>query len=204
MDFLPNADPNLMYYNKLLYKTVMLFVIVGGVNWLVVGIAGKDLLKDLLGRKYASWLYIVVGICALLLAFRRDVYLPFLGETLVPAGALSLKTPQGANESVEVRTRPGAKVLFWASEPDPNGSEKVLKSWKEAYGEYENSGVVQAGEDGKAILRVRGPPQPYKVPMKGKLEPHVHFRVEDAHGFLGRVQTVYMKSGVIEAFASSI
>ncbi len=204
MDILPNADPNLMYWNKKIYKMVMLLMIVGGVNWLVVGIAGKDLLKDFLGRKYASWLYIVVGVCALLLAFRRDVYLPFLGETLVPAGALSLKTPQGANESVEVRTRPGAKVVFWAAEPDPNGSEKVLKSWKEAYGEYENSGVVVAGEDGKAILRVRGPPQPYKVPMKGKLEPHVHFRVEDAHGFLGRVQTVYMKSGVIEGFASSI
>jgi uncharacterized membrane protein YuzA (DUF378 family) len=204
MDFLPNTDPNMMYWNKKLYKAVMFFVIVGGVNWLVVGIAEKDLLKAFLGRKWAHWLYIVVGVCALLLAFRRDVYLPFLGQTLIPAGALSLKTPQGANESVEVRTRPGAKVIYWASEPDPNGSDKQVKSWKEAYGEYENSGVVIAAEDGKAILRIRGPPQPYKVPMKGKLAPHVHFRVEDAHGIFGSVQTVYMKTGKIEGFAGSL
>ena len=204
MDIFPNADPNLMYYNKKLYMIVVLLVLIGGINWLIVGIAGTDLLKGLIGRRYASYLYITVGIATLLLAFRRDVYLPFLGQTLVPAAALELKTPQGANESVTITTRPGAKVLYWAAEPDPNGSDKVLKPWNEAYGNNENSGVVKAAEDGKAILRIRGPPQAYRVPMKGRLEPHVHFRVEESHGMLGRVQSVFIASGKVEPFASSL
>jgi len=204
MDLFPSADPSLMYYNKKIYMLVVLLVIVGGVNWLVVGLAGFDPVRAVLGRKWSSWLYVVVGLAALLLAFRRDVYLPFLGQTLMPAAALSLKTPQGANQSVEVTTRPGAKVVYWAAEPNPNGSDKVVKSWNEAYGANENSGVVQAGEDGKAILRIRGPPQAYKVPMKGKLAPHIHFRVEGDHGFFGRVQTIYVQSGKIEAFSGAV
>lgn len=204
MDIFPNADPSLMYYNKKFYMLIVGLVIIGGINWLVVGIAGTDLLKDLIGRRYSAYLYITVGIATLLLAFRRDVYLPFLGQTLVPAAALELKTPQGANESVSITTRPGAKVLYWAAEPDPNGGDKVIKAWNEAYGKNENSGVVKAAEDGKAILRIRGPPQAYRVPMKGRLEPHVHFRVEEDHGMLGRVQTAYVNSGKVEAFSSSL
>lgn len=204
MDIFPNADPSLMYYNKKIYMIVVLLVIVGGINWLIVSLAGTDVLKGFLGRRWSTYLYMTVGVATLLLAFRRDVYLPFLGQTLVPAAALELKTPQGANESVTITTRPGAKVLYWAAEPDPNGSSKVLKSWNEAYGNNENSGVVKAAEDGKAILRIRGPPQAYRVPMKGRLAPHVHFRVEEAHGMLGRVQTVYVESGKVEAFSDTV
>jgi hypothetical protein len=37
--------------------------------------------------------------------------------------------------------------------------------------------------------------------MKGQLMPHVHFRIADKNGFLGRVQTVFVKDGQIEGFA---
>jgi len=42
------------------------------------------------------------------------------------------------------------------------------------------------------------------VPFKGRLEPHIHFRVEEEHGFLGRVQTVFVKSGHVEGFADML
>jgi uncharacterized membrane protein YuzA (DUF378 family) len=204
MDIFSSADPSLMYYTKMAYKVIMLFVIIGGINWLVVGASGSDYLKQYIGRKYASWLYIVVGICAILLAFRRDVYLPFLGETVLPGSALSLRTPQGANDSVTITTKPMAKVIYWAAEPAPHDNGKDVPSWSVAYGEYDNGGIVQADDQGKAILRIRGPPQPYKVPMKGRLAPHVHFRVETGKGMFGRIQTVYVKTGAIEGFADSI
>jgi len=180
---------------------VIALVLVGGVNWLAVGVLGKDLVRLVASPKVARVIYVVVGLSALGLLFQRDIYLPFLGETLVPAAALAPKSPQGANDQVTITTKPGAKVVFWASEPNPTGG--ALQTWKEAYGEYENSGVAVADDRGKALLRFRGPPQAYTVPVHGRLESHVHFRV--AHdGMLGRVQTYFLKDGRVEGFADML
>jgi hypothetical protein len=123
-----------------------------------------------------------------------------LGETLVPAGALAPKSPQAANDQVTITTKPGAKVIYWASEPNPTAGADT-PSWKEAYGSYENSGVAVADDRGKALLRFRGPPQAYSVPMHGRLDSHIHFRVADDNGFVGRVQTYFLKDGRVEGFA---
>jgi uncharacterized membrane protein YuzA (DUF378 family) len=189
-----------MYVQKKLYMLAILLILVGSVNWLSIGLFGEDLVRCVLPPRFAKWVYVAVGLAALPLIFQRDIYLPFLGETIVPGGALALKTPQNANDQVTVRTRPGAKVIFWAAEPNPNQG-KDLPTPEKAYGEFENSGVVEADTSGHAILRFRGPPQAYTVPMHGRLEPHVHFRVADHMGFLGRVQTMFLKDGRVEGFA---
>ena len=179
-------------------------MILGGLNWLLMGAAGVNVARLVLSRRVASVLYVIIGTCSLMLAFRRDVYLPFLGETVLPAGALATKTPQSANETVEITTHPGAKVIYWATEANVNADPKNVPGWDVAYGDFENSGVVVADDQGKAILRIRGPPQPYTVPMKGKLDAHVHFRVEQPGGFFGRVQTYFVESKRIEGFADNI
>ncbi|NBV77826.1 DUF378 domain-containing protein [bacterium] len=196
-------DPMTMYYHKKLYMIVIFLVLVGSINWLSIGATGQDLVRLVLPLKYARWLYIVIGLGAIPLLFQRDVYLPFLGEMVLPAGAMSEKTPQNANDQVTIRTRPGAKVVYWAAEPDPNQGRN-LPTFHKAYSEYENSGVVVADTSGHAILRFRGPPQAYAVPFKGRLEPHVHFRVEEANGLFGRVQTLFVKSGHVEGFADML
>jgi hypothetical protein len=122
----------------------------------------------------------------------------------MPAGAVGTRTPQNANEQVTVTVAPGAKVVYWATEPNPTADHRVLPNWDVAYGEYDNAGVAEADSSGKAILRFRGPPQPYKVPMRSRLEPHVHFRVGTSSGFLGPVQTIFLKDGSIEGFSSLI
>ena len=192
-------DPTAMYFQKTAYKVIMAFVLIGGINWLVIGLIGTDLLRLVLPKTVARVVYVFVGVASAFLLFRRDVYLPFLGETLLPDAAFVAKTPQGANDQVTIHTRPGAKVLYWAAEPNPNEGSEV-QSWDKAYKAYENSGVAVAGDDGIAILRIRGPPQKYKVPIKGTLEPHVHFRVSGGNGFFGRVQTIFIGSGKIEGF----
>jgi len=204
MDILSNKTPTGMFINKKIYMLTVFLVIVGGLNWLVVGFFGMDPIKTFLGRRKAHFLYVVVGIAAILLALRRDVYLPFLGQTVFPSNAVSLKTPQGANDTVSITTLPGAKVVYWAAEPTLHkGSDTTTLGWDKAYGEFENSGVVKADDKGIALLRIRGPPQAYSVPMKGTLKPHVHFRIEEEGGFFGRVKTVYLDSGLIEGFSDT-
>ena len=192
-----------MYMQKKFHMLVIALVLVGGVNWLAVGVLGKDLVRLVASPKVARVVYVIVGLSALGLLFQRDIYLPFLGETLVPAGALAPKSPQGANDQVTITTTPGSKVVFWASEPNPNAGQP-LPSWKEAYGDYENSGVAVADDRGKALLRFRGPPQAYSVPVHGRLESHVHFRVAGPDGIMGRVQTYFLKDGRVDAFTNML
>ncbi len=204
MDIFPNTSPKGMFMNKKIYMVTVFFVVLGGLNWLLMGALGINVVRLVLNRRISSILYIIIGASALMLAFRRDVYLPFLGQTVLPAGALALKTPQSANESVEITTRPGAKVVYWASEPDVHTDPKKTREWNVAYDDFENSGVVVADDQGKTVLRIRGPPQAYTVPVHGKLNPHIHFRIEEPGGFFGRVQTYYMDSKKIEGFADNI
>jgi len=74
-----------------------------------------------------------------------------------------------------------------------------INDWRKAYLSYENAGVVKADSSGIATLKVRKP-QPYLVPWKGRLEPHIHFRTCGERGFLSRVKTVFLNDGHVEGF----
>lgn len=124
-------------------------------------------------------------IAALSLVFRRNVYLPFLGETVYPCDILVDKTPDSAELSVTVTGVPaGSKVVYWASEP----STSIVSNPWDAYGKYENSGVVTADHTGKAVLSVRKPTG-YKVPSGRELKPHVHYRFCQESGILSEIRT---------------
>ena len=182
-------DPNMMVYMKWFHMLVITLVLLGAINWLSIGAIGVDIVRLGLPPRYAKWVYITIGVAALSLAFRSDMYLPFLGETVLPGGALAVKTPQNANEQVSIRTLPNAKVVYWAAEPNPTQG-KNAPNW--------------ADGDGNVILRFRGPPQAYTVPIKGRLEPHIHFRICDKYGMMGPVQMRSAKSGAIEQFANML
>jgi len=186
---------------KIAFKLAMFLVIVGSFVWLFVGVMTWNPLEVYLGKGVARVIYILVGLSAAYIAFNRDTYLPFLGETVMPCGAIADKTPPGATKELRVQVPPGSKVLFWAAEP---GMEdlKQIKDWQHAYTKFENAGVTTAGEDGIAVLKVRSP-QPYTVPFKGRLEPHVHFRICSSSGMLSRVKTVYVQDEHVEGFYSS-
>ena len=65
--------------------------------------------------------------------------------------------------------------------------------------DYENAGVATADPTGEAVLKVREP-QAYTVPLKGRIEPHIHFRVCGDGGWMGHVKTVFLADGHIEGF----
>lgn len=192
-----------MVYTKWFHMVVIILVLAGALNWLSIGLLGVDAVRLGLAPRHARWVYIVIGVAAFSLILRRDMYLPFLGETVLPGSALTLKTPQNANEQVSIKTLPSTKVVYWAAEPNPTQGTDV-PDWKEAYNEFENSGVAISDQNGNAILRFRGPPQAYKVPIMGTLKSHVHFRVCDTTGIMGPVQIMMIKNGIIENFANML
>lgn len=189
----------MQYLSKKAYMVAVTLLVVGALNWFLVGLFNVNAVQLLLGKGIlARSVYILVGLAALMVAFNRDTYLPFLGETLVPCSTLQERTPPGATTSIQVQVEPNSKVLYWAAEPETEHLEKI-SDWRKAYLSYENAGVTMSDSSGVATLKVRKP-QPYMVPWKGRLEPHIHFRVCGDRGFLGRVKTVFLADGHVEGF----
>ncbi len=137
-------------------------------------------------------LFILIGIAGVYNMFRRDFYLPFLGKTVMPCTGLEERTPSGADTNVTVSVHPFAKVLYWAAEPETE-ELKNINDWKVAYSSFENLGVTTADQTGQAVLSVRKP-QPYTVPFKGRLNPHIHYRVCGEDGMMAPVRTVFLDS----------
>jgi uncharacterized membrane protein YuzA (DUF378 family) len=182
---------------------LMAIIIVGALNWLIIGLLNVNVLERIFGANsfIPRIVYVIVGISALALMFQRDTYLPFLGPTVLPCSLIPERIPEGADTSVQVNVTPGAKVLYWAAEPSSEGLKKI-NDWRGAYLKFMNAGVVTATKDGVATLYVKNP-QPYTVPWKGRLEPHVHYRVCGQNGMMERIETVYMSDGRVEPFTGS-
>jgi len=195
-----NTNSKSLYQKKQINMIAIFLLVVGGINWLTAVFMKKDLVSTFLPRLLTKSIYLAVGIAALYLALQRDVYLPFLGETVLPCGAFGIRTPDDANQEVKITTLPNTKVIFWASEPKKKASEN-LDDWDVAYNDFSNSGVALSDDKGVATLRFRGSPQAYKVPYKGMVKPHVHFRICEKYGMLGPVQIYYLENGTIEKFS---
>jgi hypothetical protein len=172
---------------KWLHMIAMMLVIVGG---LVMG-------SVVLATSRNMWIRVACGIvvvAALGLALRRDVYLPFLGETVMPCSILEERVPDHADTEVSLHgITPGAKVLYWATEPATKGLAAIA-DWRRAYLDFANAGVAVADAGGHVMLRLRKP-QPYTVPTGRRLEAHVHWRVCGADGLLGPVQKTDITGG---------
>jgi len=173
--------------NRTVFYLAMGCLILGGLVLGFQAVLKKNVLSVIF-KQYAWILFLLIGASALLIGFTRDTYLPFLGETVMPCSIMKDSTPEGATHYAKIKAPPGAKILYWAAEP-ANEDLDSLKDWRQAYLGFKNAGVVTAGADGIATLRFREP-QPYKVPMAGKLEPHVHYRTCANQGILGRVETI--------------
>lgn len=187
------------YIRKLLFKTAMILLIVGGINWLLVGLFDVNLVTGIFGKGgIATFIYTLVGVSALAIMLDRDTYLPFLGPMIAPCSVLENREPPGATKEVKVIVEPNVKVLYWAAEP-ASENLKEINSWKQAYKNYDNAGVATSNGEGIAVLKVRDP-QGYKVPLKGRLEPHVHYRVCGEAGWMGKINSIFLDQPKVEGF----
>jgi hypothetical protein len=128
-------------------------------------------------------LVILATFSAVRLSMDRNMWLPFLGPTVIPPSALVAKTPSEAAFTVPISTPSSAThVIYWAAESASGISEEPMN----AYGNYANAGVV-AATGGQAVLSVRCPGQ-YRV--RGKILPrHVHYRFVRPDGIVSEVMT---------------
>jgi len=185
-----------MFTEKKIYIYAILLLILNGINTSVDGVININPLKVLtILISYPLYLTIVVtiGAVSFYLLRQRDVYLPFLGDTVIPTSLLKNQTPSKATVSEVVNVTPNTKVLYWASETSKNKDQLVHA--KEAYGDYKNMGVATSDSKGNATLKVRQPQSYHVTKMFRKkiLTPHIHYRYVKSSGMLSRIETVQIK-----------
>jgi uncharacterized membrane protein YuzA (DUF378 family) len=185
----------IMYSAAVFHMVLIALVLVGALNWgfHTFGYNLVEMLNRFLSGVFKRRLpldriiYVVVAISALILSFQRDVWLPFLGETVLPGAVVALKTNSG-DTTVDVHVKPGTKVVYWAAEPS---AEEAVPPVKAAYDKFENSGVVVANEQGIAKL-VFNKGTSYVVPSGRQIESHVHYREFGEDGMMGPVKSVFI------------
>lgn len=193
---------NQTYVKKFLFKIAMVLLIIGGLNWLLVGIFDFNLVSSMFGNStLATIIYILVGVSAIAIIFDRDTYLPFLGPMVAPCSVLENREPPGATKEIKVVVEPNVKIVYWAAEPASEKLEKI-NTWKQAYLDYQNAGVATSNGEGVAILKIREP-QSYRVPIRGQLQPHIHYRVCGEAGWMGRINTVFVNENKVEGFENN-
>lgn len=133
---------------------------------------------------------VAVALAAAALAARRETFLPFLGAAALPPSLLKdgPVAPRDANveTSVLVDAPDGTRVLYWGAQP----AEAVVDAPAPAYANYENAGVAVV-KSGRATLRLACPAS-YRVPWRGALDRHVHYRVA-AGAVLGPVHSAHVE-----------
>lgn len=166
-----------------LHMFAILLLIIGALNWLSIGVGYPNLVKSIAPAPLVNSIYILVGLAALYLLFRRDTYLPFLGYTVVPSNAFQAMVPKDANVKVTVPVLEGAsKVIYWATM-----TGDVVSSPQEGYRGTTNVGVAEV--TGETVELNVACPRQYKVWGK-TLDKHVHYRFIMDNGVLTPVGTV--------------
>jgi uncharacterized membrane protein YuzA (DUF378 family) len=190
------------YLKKFLFKFAMILLIIGGLNWLLFGIFDFNLVYFIFGKNiFSTFIYILIGISAIVIMFDRDTYLPFLGPMVMPCSVLENRDPPGSTKEIKIVVEPHVKIIYWAAEPASENLKKI-NSWKQAYLNYDNAGVTTSNGEGVAILKIREP-QEYKVPIMGVLEPHVHYRVCGEAGWMGKIHTVFVNKNTVEGYENN-
>lgn len=139
-----------------------------------------------------KWTLSAVALIALLVtsAFDRNFYLRFLNRGVFPTGLLDKVVIQHVNSpfstTVNLNGTEGSYVVYWASHPGQ------YETPYDAYKRYTNAAVTKIGKNGITTIKLDQKPGTYKVPMKGTLQPHIHYRIMEHDGMLGEVQTLYV------------
>jgi hypothetical protein len=141
----------------------------------------------------AKFIALVVFLVTLWLAFRRDTYLPFLGDAAFPKSLIPTEvSPKDANTEIRVPfdAKDGTRVIYWGAQP--TNPRTVFPTPALAYGDYSNAGVAVI-KNGEALLRFQCPSE-YYVPTGKKIGRHVHYRLCcQMSGLLGPVETLWVK-----------
>jgi len=195
-----------MFSQYVVHMILVALVLVGALNWgfHAFGYNLVEMLNRFLSGVFKRRLslntiiYVVVALSALYLAFQRETWLPFLGDSVLPGAVVPEKKNSG-DTTVDVHVKPGAKVAYWAAKAQessvgadkPVGTESSVPKVRDAYAHFENSGVVIANDAGVATL-VFNKGTSYIVPSGREIKSHVHYREFGEDGMMGPVHSVFV------------
>ena len=184
-------------YNNTVFNMILIsLVLIGSINWglTAFNLNLVEMLSDCADNFFKAdihldkIIYITVMFAGILLAIRRDTWLPFLGKAVLPEALVPLKTPTNTNKNIMIKTKPNVKIAYWASKPtnDENIPDVVT-----AYDDFNNSGVVMSDINGNATLPILIGTE-YEVPSGRVIPRHVHYRVLGLeYGMIDKVQTAF-------------
>lgn len=174
-----------------------LLVLVGGLNWGSIGCFQYNfvnVLSNWINSKFnrecyvEQGTYILVGMAALILIFRRSTWLPFLGQTVVPSSLIPISTNLSGNTTIEIDVKPKTKIMYWASKHSNSNKPNDVRK---AYDNYSNSGVVLSDINGKAKITFNSG-NGYTINGRFK-HPHIHYReLNEQDALIGPVKTYYL------------
>jgi len=184
-------------FNRGLYTISLSIVLLGGLNWLTIGVNNFNIIKFLISKlikndnvdKISNIMYLIIGICTvyLLIFQQRHMFLSFLDETVMPPIVFSSQAPVFNNAKLTVNAHNGLKVIYWASNPVRKDYDNI-SNWRDAYDGYANSGVANVIND-KAEL-VFSIPVRYKVGLfNNLLDRHIHYRILYPNGIVSKIYT---------------
>ena len=183
--------------NNIKLHIVLTFILViGAINWGLIGLYGFNLINYFFSSTLyiERGVYILIGLIGLYFAFNRNVFLPFLGETVLPSTLVkNIDVAQYDKEFILCNIPKNVeKVLYWAAESEKNSNLEKVKNYKEAYGKYTNVGTSTV-VNGCAKVKI-STPQEYKVPRylffgERVLPKHFHYRYVYKNGFISEVMT---------------
>lgn len=183
---------NKVYWKTKIHMICLALVIIGSINWGTTALGWNlveilnSSINQLVGMNIPlnKVIYILVALAAIKLAIKRDNWLQFLGNAVLPGSLIPLKQNKG-DTVVEIKVRPNSRIAYWASLPSDEKTPEVNK----AYGDYSNSGVVMSDEKGIAKLTIQKGTD-YIVPSGRVIKRHVHYReLDQAWGMVGPVKT---------------
>jgi len=166
---------------------LLALVFFGAINT-VTTIFGFNIIEKINNHiKIDKYLAIIILISVLYLVTKQTIWLPFLGESVLPQQLIPLKTFKG-NTQINVNVKPNTKVAYWVATPNTDQNRSVF----DAYGDYSNSGVVLSDNNGVAILNFNKG-SGYIVPGGKHIDSHVHYReLNNEWGMIGPVKTIFV------------
>jgi uncharacterized membrane protein YuzA (DUF378 family) len=186
--------------NTGLYTISLITVLFGGLNWLLIGAFGFNLIKYIISKinparnNINKYCYLIIGLCALyLIIFQsRHMFLSFLDETVMPPSVFFSQASIFHNTKMKINAQNGLKVIYWAANPVKKDYDNI-NNWRDAYDGYKNVGVADVVDDEAELLF--SIPVRYRVGLFNKLlDRHIHYRIVYPSGVIGKVETIKLNN----------
>jgi uncharacterized membrane protein YuzA (DUF378 family) len=188
---------NITFMRVKIHMILVALVLIGGINWgtTALGYNLVAMLANSVNNYFKTnthldtVIYLTVAIAAIILLFKRNTWLPFLGLTAFPS---QIFVPNKVNKNgsfvVKVNVTPNTRIAYWASKPQ---SSEQIPQVEQAYDDFSNSGVTKSNSKGVAKLLV-DPGTSYIVPSGREIPRHVHYReLDKPYGMMGEIKTTY-------------